>query len=471
MSAPTSLPITAPLRTDSYDVIVAGGGPSGAMAAIAAARQGARTLLIEQHGFLGGSLTAMGVGPMMSFHDNLRRQIIGGLPQELIDRMVKKGSSPGHVDDVITYCATVTPFDSEALKMELETMIEEAGADLLYHTLVVDAAVVDGRLTHLLVANKAGLTQLKASIFIDASGDGDVAVRAGVPFAKGREQDGLTQPMTMNLKVGNVDTDLLRRYARENPDDCEFDAGAAEGLRRLETSPRVSLKAFIGPLRRAREAGEISTPREFILLFETGTPGVFILNVSRIQGLDGTNPYDLSKAETIGRRQCAEIFRFLKKHAPGFEHAIRMDTSAQIGVRETRRIQGLYTLNQDDILNGVQFPDALCLGGYPIDIHAPSGEGTATRFFKPGTQYSIPLRCLLTEQVPNLLVGGRCLSATHEALAAIRVTPQMMALGQGTGTVAALCIRHHCDPRQLDFRLVREALVANGAMLDASPNS
>ena len=421
-----------------YDVVVAGGGPSGSIAALAAAREGCRVLLIEHFGFLGGSLTAMGVGPMMTFHNNVGEQVIRGYPDELISNLVKRGGSPGHIEDTTTYVSTVTPFDSELLKVELETMLTAAGVDILFHTIILGAKVADRRIQSVSIASKSGVSEVHASVFIDSTGDADLAHRAGVDFEFGRAGDQRTQPMTMNLKLGNVDREKLLDYVRNNVDDCFFDSGPELGLARLNTAPRISIKTFIRPLQEARAAGEISFPREYILLFETSEAGTFIVNVSRIQGLDPTNAFDLSKAEMIGRRQCLEIFRFLKKYAAGFEHAIRLDSASKVGVRESKRIVGRYTLTREDLLSARRFEDSIALGGYPIDIHSPDMNGTSTQFFKLGTTYSIPMRTLLSENIENLVVNGRCISATHEALGAIRTTPTMMAIGQGAGTLAAV---------------------------------
>jgi len=450
---------------EDYDVIVAGGGPSGSMAALAAARNGANVLLLEQYAFLGGTLTAMGVGPMLSFHNNVGEQVIQGYPEELVQRLMAMGGSPGHVEDVITYCATMTPFDAEALKIALEEMLTEAGVTILYHTMLVGVERKGDRVEAVIGANKAGLTRFRATYFIDSTGDGDLSYRAGLPFKYGRDKDQLTQPMTMKLKVGNVDREALKRYAKNYPERCLFDYGEEEGLARLERSPRISLKAFIPELKAARDAGEVNVQREFVLLFETGSPGTFIINVSRIQGLNGTDPYDISKAEMIGRQQCTEIFEFLVKRCPGFERAIRMDTSAQVGIRETRRIEGLYTMTEEDVLEGKIFADSLVLGGYPIDIHSPDKPETETKFFRLGTIYGVPLRSVLTSEVTNLFMNGRCLSATHEALAGIRTTPQLMGLGQGVGTVAAMAVKTGRPPLEIPFADIRAALEAEGAFL------
>lgn len=453
------------ISKEKFDIIVCGGGPSGSMAAIAAAREGSRVLLIEQYAFLGGSLTAMGVGPMMTFHNNVGEQVVKGYPDELIERLKTKGASPGHIEDVITYCSTITPFDSEHLKIELEDMITESGGTILYHTFLVDVVAEAGNIKSVIAANKKGLLEYEADFFIDSTGDGDLARISGVSFKTGRDSDGLMQPLTMNLKVANVDRERVKEYVRKYPDRCLFDYGLEEGMKRLETSPRISLKGYIPELMEARKKGELSVPREFVLLFETGTLGVFILNMSRIQGLDGTDPYELSEAEMIGRKQCMEIFKFLRKYCEGFENCVRMDTSAQVGVRETRRIEGHYTMTESDIVNAVIPEDAIALGGYPIDIHSPDKVETNSVFFKKGTIYGIPLRSLVPKGFTNLLINGRCIDSTHEALAAIRVTPQLMAVGQGAGTVAHFCVTQNKSPLEIDVNELKSRLEENGAFL------
>ncbi len=451
-------------RSAAYDVVVAGGGPSGAVAAISAARQGARTFLFEKHPFLGGSLTAMGVGPMMSFHNRAGDQVVKGIPQEIVERLIAAGASPGHIEDTTSYCSTVTPFDSEALKRVLEDMAQEAGVELLYHAQL--AGVSGGeRIRSLQLCTKAGLMDVTGTVCIDATGDGDLACQAGAPFQKGRESDGKTQPMTMNLKVSNVDMARVRRHIEENPEDFDFDPDATDWRTRLRRSPRVSVGGYKRAWTEARERGEVNVPRECVLFFETATPGVVILNTSRIQGLDPNDPFDLTHAEILGRRQCDEIFRFVRRHCPGFEQAVRCDSAAQIGVRESRHVQGLYRLTAEDLLEQRDFPDTVARGGYPIDIHSPDAVETTTRHLPPGGSYGIPLRSLLVGRPENLIIAGRCLSATSEAFAAVRVTPISMAIGQAAGTCAALACRSGSLPRHVPAGDVQAALRAEGAYL------
>ena len=458
--------VTVPVAAkDRYDVIVIGGGVSGSIAGIAAARHGARTLAIEQHGFMGGSLTAMGVGPMMSFHNSAGRQLIRGLPEDLVERLAAHDASPGHIPDSITYCSTVTPFESEQLKIELETMLEEAGGSVLYHARLAHPVCQKGRIRSVIFCCSSGLIRYDATVFVDATGDAELAYRSGVPCVTGRVSDGAVQPMTMNLKVGNVDTDAVRRYVERHPGDFHFTFGAEEGLARLKRTPRISLAGFLDEWEAAKKSGEIDIPRDLVLFFETATPGVVIVNTSRIQGLDPTDPADISRAETIGRRQCMSIFRFLKRRCTGFEHAINLGTSAHIGVRESRHIRGLYVLTADDLVEERHFEDPVALGGYPIDIHSPDKDETVSTHLRADGAYQIPMRSLLVGSPSNLIVVGRAISATHEASAAFRVTPIAMAIGQAGGTLAALAARDSIDPERYRYEKLREALEKDGALL------
>ncbi len=446
-------------------MIVIGGGPSGAIAAIAAARLGRHTLLIEKQPFLGGSLTAMGVGPMMSFHNKAGQQVVKGLPQEVIDRLIAANASPGHIPDSITYCSTVTPFDSEALKIVLETMATEAGVSILFHTQMALVEVANGQISAVMVCNKAGLTRYTAEVFVDASGDADFAASCGTPFVRGRDSDHATQPMTMNFKVGNVNVEELRTYVRNNPENFIFIDGIERGLERLDAAGRLSLAGFLNEWKQAKATGEVTVPRDDVLFFETATPGIFIINTSRIQGLDATNPHDLSEAEIVGRRQCREIFNFLRKHCAGFENALLLSTGPQIGVRESRHVRGKYMLTAEDLIEERQFEDPIALGGYPIDIHSPNGGETNSIHMRDSIAYQIPMRSLMVDKPDNLVLVGRCISATHEASAAFRVTPIAMAIGQAGGTLAAIANADAVNPAQVPYAKVRRQLIAMGACL------
>lgn len=449
------------MKTLEYDVVVIGGGPSGVNAAIAAAREGVKTLLVERYGYLGGMLTNGGVGPMMTFHAG-KTQVVCGIAQEIIQRLIDNGDSPGHMDDFVGYASSVTPFSSEGLKVAMETMAVEAGVDLLFHTTYIGCEANKGHIEKVRLFAKGGDFFVKSKVFIDASADADLAVDAGLAVQYGRKADHLAQPMTMNVKIYNVDREKVRKFLHEN-----VESTFAKSHEVIDGSPRIGMNASLDELRFAIINKELSFNRETVLLFETNNKGEFIVNMSRIPKLSALDPFDLTKAEIEGRKQARELVTFLQKYIPGFENCVLTNTGPSIGIRESNKIKGMYEINEKDLLNNVMFEDAIAMGGYPIDIHSPEGESqTEHHFLKPGSWYSIPYRSLLSASSDNLIVVGRCISATHEALAAVRVTPIAMAIGQAGGTAAALSAKDNIDVRKLDHNLLRETLKEQNVFLE-----
>jgi ribulose 1,5-bisphosphate synthetase/thiazole synthase len=439
-----------------YEVVIAGGGPAGIVAAIAAARNGAKTLLVERYGFLGGQSSASLVYPWMSFHDSLGNQVIQGIAQEIVDRLVAMGGSPGHVPDTVGYVSMLTPFDVEAFKYLAQEMVLEAGAELLLHTWITDAAIEDGLICALGAVNESGRATLRGSIFIDATGDADVAQFAGAEMAKGRDADGATQPMTMNFRLGGVDLERVRGYMQDQPGD--FYSGTRYDL--LKALPRpTGVQGFYSIWKGAN----LPIPRDQVLFFAGMRPGEVGVNTSRIVGLDATNADDLTTAEVEGRRQVMMLVQFFRERVPGFADCYLIATPAQVGVRETRRIVGHYVLTRDDVTGARRFSDGIARSAYPIDIHDPKAAGNVT--FDVKLDHDIPYRCLLPRGVRNLLAAGRIISVTHEAFAAIRVTPPVMAIGQAAGAAAALCVRHGILPGQVNVRELQDLLVSQGASL------
>lgn len=443
-----------------YDVAVIGGGPGGTCAAIAAARGGVRTILIEEAGFLGGSLTKCGVGPMMTFHAG-KTQVVRGIPQEIVAQLVDGGFSPGHLPDPVAFCSSVTPFDPEGLKMVLEDLAQEAGADLLYHATYVGCDTDGDAVKSVTIRTKGGLLQISAQIFVDATADADLLADAGVPTQLGREGDCLSQPMTMNIRVYGVDSEKLVQYQRDNPDDINQKDPA-----KVAAPPHTGISGGYRLLRRAKEAGDFTYNRDMVLCFETNNPGEFIVNMTRVGKKSPVDSFELTQAEILGRRQAQETVRFLRKYIPGFANCKVAGTGPSIGVRESRKIVGLYRVTGDDLVGNVMFPDAVSMGGYPIDIHSPDDKAQTTyRMLRPGSWYSIPYRALVSHQYRNLLAAGRCISTTQEALAALRVSPILMAFSQGAGTAAAQAVKNHEDVRTLDTNILRAALTRQGAFL------
>lgn len=441
----------------TWDVVVAGGGVSGCMAALAAARQGARTLLIEQYGFLGGSLTNAGVGPMMTFHAG-KRQVVTGLPQELVDRMMENGGCVGHIEDTSGYASSVTPFDAEILKWTLDEMMAEARVDVLFHATLTDVQTDGGAVRGLCVQTRSGELKIGGVVFIDATGDAALSFLAGAEVRQGRDEDGLCQPMTANFRLRGVDIDRIKAEIRRRPQNFNVKDHAS-----MERTPMLSMAGFYEEFNAAKAAGEISTERENVLLFETVRAGEVIVNTTRVIRLNPVDAWELSRAESEGRRQVHELVRFFRTRCAGFEHAELVSTGVQIGVRESRRVMGEYVLTAEDLLESKNFEDTVALGGYPIDIHNPAGAQTNTMHLKPGQFYYIPLRALIVKGFDNLLVCGRCISATHEAGAAVRVTPIAMAMGQAAGVAAALCLRQGGALRRVHCGDVQGVLEAMGA--------
>ncbi|MBQ3085343.1 MAG: FAD-dependent oxidoreductase [Clostridia bacterium] len=445
----------------NYDVAVIGGGPAGAIAAIAAARQGAKTLLVEQNGYLGGMLTAGGVGPMMTFHAG-NTQVVRGIAEELVCRLQELGLSPGHMEDFVGYASSITPFDAEGLKYMLETMATEAGVRLLYHTVFTGCTVEADRITKVQLYSKGGFFEVEAKVFLDCSADADLATAAGVPSTYGRESDHLAQPMTMNIKVGNVDRERMIEFVRSNRNDMlhtiPFD--------RLHELPRAGIQGAYSLIRKAKEDGKFDVDRDMVLCFETNTPGEIILNMSRIIMKSAVEPFDLTDAEVEGRRQARQILRFMQENIPGFENCRILSTGPHIGIRESRKVNGRYTLTAEDLLANRMFPDAIAMGGYPIDIHSPDGAAMKHCHLKEGSWYSIPYASLVTKEIQNLIVAGRCISASHEACAAVRVTPIVMAMGQAAGTAAAQSVASGEPANALDTELLRKTLQEQNAFLE-----
>ncbi|MDR1644186.1 MAG: FAD-dependent oxidoreductase [Clostridiales bacterium] len=451
-----------PIYKQTYDVAVIGGGVSGCAAAVAAAGAGATTIVVEQSGYLGGTLTNCGVGPMMTFHAG-ERQVVQGFMGMLVERLKSSGNSPGHVPDTKQYTPTITPFNAEALKLLLDQALEEAGAQVLLHTFLGGAEVGGDRIKGALVCNKDGLNTISAKIFVDATGDGDLAFWAGAPMDKGRPEDGECQPMSLMMKYCNVDTGVLKKYILEHPQEFPHLEGKEE---LISQDIPMDVEGFQKEMAEAKALGLMSIARENILMFATDRQGEYILNTTRIIGHDPADAESLSDAERVGRRQCAELDRLVRSRIPGFENAILEFTGPSVGARSSRQLRGIQTLAASDILDEKR-DNAIAYSGYPIDIHNPKGEGTMTAFLqKKGGWYGIPFHIMTCLEFANLLVTGRCASATFEAQAAMRVTPTAGAMGQAAGIGAALAASGEVDVRKLDPNAVRVLLKAQGAYIE-----
>jgi hypothetical protein len=442
-----------------FDVVVVGGGNAGCAAALAAARNGARTLLIERYGFLGGTATASMVGPWMTFHSGKER-IVGGIAQEIVERLMRVGASPGHIHDASDYVPTITPFDPEAHKALLFEMMREAGVALLLHAYFLDALRdASGRVSGVRVATVAGPREYFGKVVVDASADAYVAASASVAVQKGDEA-GRVQPATLMFRLSHVNLEETAAYVRANPHEMRTSIAP-------EKRDAASLTALAGLhvlWERAQARGTVHVPRELVSMFISPYPDEVTVNMTRVVDIDPLDPDDLTRAEIEARKQAMELLAFFRADVPGFANA-RITTATQIGIRESRRIVGVYTLTREDVLAARLFEDAVARSAYPIDIHNPSGSGTTTHRLPEGASYEIPYRCLVPKDVDGLLVAGRCISTTHEALASTRLTPTVMTCGQAAGTAAAITVERGVQVRAVDTRELRERLVRDGVDL------
>jgi hypothetical protein len=444
--------------TQQIDVLVIGGGNAGCAAALAAARHGARTLLVERYGFLGGTATAAMVGPWMTFHSGSKR-IVGGIAQEIVERLQRQGGSPGHLYDSSDYVSTITPFDPEIHKALLFEMMRESGVQLLLHAYFL-RAVRDGRVDGAVFATVAGEREYRAPFVIDATADAYVAASAEVATQQGDER-GRVQPASLMFRLSHVDLAKTATYVRMHPDQMRTSLKAHE-----RTAPALTAVAGLYDLwRTALEQGDVDIPRELVSFFITPYADEVSVNMTRVTDIDPLDPDDLTRAEVEARMQVMQLLEFFRKRVPGFEQARIAATGTQIGIRESRRIVGEYTLTREDVLQGRRFTDAVARSAYPIDIHNPSGSGTTTHRLPEGESYEIPYRCLVPKSIDGLLVAGRCISTTHEALASTRLTPTVMTLGQAAGTAAGLAKKTGTSLRAVDTQLLRSTLMNDGVLL------
>ncbi|MBP2019607.1 ribulose 1,5-bisphosphate synthetase/thiazole synthase [Symbiobacterium terraclitae] len=442
------------------DVLVVGGGTAGVCAAIAAARQGARTLLVEAAGFLGGSQTGAQVCPTMPNHVD-GEPLNGGIGLEIMRRAEAEGCGWTH---------TGQPwFDPEMLKAVLDEMVLEAGAEVLLQTLTVGAIVEDGAIRGVIVENKSGRQAILARRVIDCTGDADVAALAGVPMMEGQESDGAHQAMSLRFTADGIDLERFYQF--------HLTLGGREDQQ--PRPPMVHTAMVWGkgwPLepvfRRAVEEGVLDeTDGNYFQCFAIpGRPRALAFNCPEIPlRANGTDADDLTWAFTEGRRRIRRLMRFFHRYLPGFEEAYVASVASQVGVRESRRITGEYVLDLDDILECRKFPDGIARNRYPVDVHGArksiNEEKRNLVYLPPGEYHEIPYRCLVPLKVDNLLAAGRCLSATFVAQSSVRIQPNCQAMGEAAGVAAALSLARGITPRQLDGAELRRVLRAHGASL------
>jgi len=439
------------------DVVVIGGGPAGIAASWAAAKNGSSVLLIERYGFLGGMATSGLIGSILGHYLSQEKQAVAGFLKFLVEKMAELG---GCERWEIACKKGGISFDPEIFKYASELLLLEEKVSFLYHSFVISSMVENGEIKEIEVINKSGREKIKGNVFIDATGDADIAYLSNFEYTKGRPQDGKMQSMGSMFKIGGIDEEKLTEKVIKEAD---------EKLKNLRE--KGELKIYNTGL-----GGKGSTIRK----------GERSFNITRFSG-DGTNVEDLTKGEIEVRNQTFKLFKFLKENIPGFENSYISSLPANIGIRETRQIKGLYILTEEDIISGKKTQDSIARCTYWIDIHCPLGRTkdnvhicvkecptkeycimldkyidylpSQNKLYPPANDYySIPAGCLIPVGAKNLVVGGRCISAEHKAMAAIRVMATCMATGQAAGIIACLSSKNNIPVNKVNIKEVQKII-------------
>ncbi len=426
-----------------YQVVVLGAGSAGCSAAIAAAQSGARTLLIDRLPFAGGTST----GVLDTFYGYytpgaVAKKIVGGVPDQIVNELKKLGPV---VERPNTYGAgTGVTYNPEHLKVAWERLLRISNVDLLLHSLVHEVKVKDGRIASLVLANRAGVYSVAADIFIDCSGDADLTHLANLPYERAGD---ISPAQTLTTTFRMVNVDMAERKSINKDKLHELMAEAAEEgyeLPRREGSDHITTVP--------NTTATVMTRLDSITPEGDGFKSVV------------EDPFFLTKSEMAGREQALEYARFLKAKVPGYRNSELYGLSTFLGIRETRRVYGDYRVTRDDVLSARQFDDQIALCGAPIEDHH-SGDGTEWRYLPEGSAVGIPLSALRVKDAENLLVAGRCFSASHDAHASIRSMGQCMAMGQAAGINAALASAAKKSIREVPIEDIQNSLIKSGAVL------
>ncbi|TVY11420.1 FAD-dependent oxidoreductase [Paenibacillus cremeus] len=444
-------------------VLVLGGGAGGVGAALAAAREGAETILVDRQGFLGGNMT-IGL-PLLAFLDAQGRQVTRGLPQELVDRLIELGGSFGHRECPLHNSTTV--IDPNLMKIVVFEKIKQYGVRPLLHCEIIGTTVVNGELKSVILKGKGKEIEIFADVFIDATGDGDVAYMAGAEFEKGQYANGETQPPTLMFTVGGFNLEKFMDHLEAHPQELKHGSSmkirpgyTAEFLRASENHVFVGLKNTISKL---RQEGKCPIDRDTIIYINLPREGYIALNCIRILNFDGTKIEELSRGEIESNLQILPLINMLKEHIPGFENIYLSSIAPFLGIRETRRIKGLQMIREDAAVNGVIPEDTIALGSYIIDIH--SGTGDSTLIKSLAGPYGITYGATISKDVKGLMLSGRCISVDPVVFGSSRVMPTCMSVGEGVGIGAAIAAQQHIAPEEVDVQLIRQKLRHYGAII------
>ena len=429
-----------------FDLVVVGGGQAGCAAALAGARGGLSVLLVEAASALGGSATNCLVNPFMPYSTTIeengekrRLALSQGIFSEILGALTEDGlfCASAHKDGEGCDQWGNPVFCEESLKVILDRKMAEAGVRVLFHATLCGVRTEGRRIVSASFATVGGVLTFTADAFIDATGDATLSAFAGVAFRLGRSADSLCQPMTLCFRVCNIDFEDFWKHHKEIND----------------------------LYKKLQAEGKISNPRENVLVFPTRIAGVLHFNTTRVVKHNPSDAFSVSEAEAIAREQVLEMVQFLKENFDCCRNASLVSTAASIGVRESRMIEARHVLTQEELVAGTHFPDGIAAGNYDIDIHSPDGSGTSHYYFPPGVYYTIPYRSLLPREFDNLVVAGRCIGATHEAQASIRIMPICVCTGEAAGAAAALAKESNVAVADVDATLLRARLRAGGAFV------
>lgn len=441
------------------DVLVVGAGSAGCAAAIAAAETGATVAVLERSGAVGGTLVWQLLEHSAGFHDVEGNQVTGGIGQRIVDKLVSRGASPGHVRDDVGYTASRTPLDHAELSLVEATVLRQAGVNLHLHS-SVDAVETNGDQILHVVANRAdGRVTFQPKAVVDASGDAGVAMRAGATILNDAPDS--LQPTTLMVKLGGIDFAQLLQYVRSNAQ--QFREGSVFGD---EDDATMNLWGFPALLQEGFKAGVLSWERSEVHFAGWPRRGEAILNLTRT-ALDQDDT-GASAAYLILAEQALEVVSWVRKFLPGGSNAFLAAVGDRVGVRESRRVQGEYVLTASDVLDGKRSAEAIGLGAFPIDVHAAGAKGMA-HTQAPSRAYQIPYGCLVARGIANLFLAGRLISSTHEANGSARITATCFVTGEAAGVAAALLAKNGWPAAQADIRLVQNTLLERGALLEPIP--
>lgn len=448
-----------------YDVAVIGGGPGGLSAAIAAARAGARTVLVERTSALGGA-AASGLG-ILGYLDRSGNKALGGIAQELIDRLMAIGGSPGHFRCPVHN--SITPVSPDLVKIVAVQMCQEAGVDILFDHELLGVDVDDSNtLRSVTVYGKLTTTRIDAKVFIDGTGDGDVAYLAGVPHTLGQDGTQTMQPSTLMFTVTNYDLPKFWDFLDQNPEEMGIKEDYAAGydvnfMRRTRGHCYIGLTTRVAD---ARQAGKFNIPRNQFIYISTASERLLAINTSRVTRIDASDPVQLSKGLETGYAQVWELIDFMRSNMPGFENVEITQIAPALGIRETRHFAGEERLTMDTLYSEATTERAIALSAYNIDIHSGTGDGIDLRVIeKP---FGIPFGSLLPQNVNGLLLSGRTISVDSTVFAAARVMGTCIAIGEAAGLAAAMAVRAGTTPKQVDVAELRQELTDRGALLPAT---